>query len=262
MKLYFLGTGAADFGEELNTRYQDRFSRDIRRSSALLVNDRLLIDCGPHTLHALEIAGKDAAAIRQLFITHTHDDHFRPADIAALDRTTGGRLQVYGSSEAVEVLQAAGVQRERLHPVCFGEAKKSDGVCVTPLYSNHLASRPEERTYHYLLEQDGRRVLYATDGAWICNRTGKYLAQAALDMWIVDCTVGDYTGDLRSFEHNSMPMIRMMESGLRTRGTLTPDTRIVLTHLARTLHPGYAETVQIAAGYGYSVAYDGAEFIV
>ena len=62
MNLTFLGTGAADFGAELETVYRDAFSKDIRRSSALLVNGTILVDCGPHTLHAMEIAGQPQAA--------------------------------------------------------------------------------------------------------------------------------------------------------------------------------------------------------
>ena len=259
MNLTFLGTGAADFGAELETVYRDAFSKDIRRSSALLVNGTILIDCGPHTLHAMEIAGRPQAAVAHLLITHTHDDHFCPADIAALSWAAGGRLHVYGSPAAMAALPAE-IDPAHRHPMQFGDMNVLDGVTVTALDANHLGDFPDEQPLHYLLESDGRKVLYATDGAWMCNRTAKRLAHAGLDLWIADCTVGDYTGDLRTFEHNSMPMLRMMEAGLRTRGTLRPDSRILLTHLARTLHPSHDETVRIAAGYGYEVAYDGAQF--
>lgn len=256
MKLTFLGTGAADFGATLDTTDRDRFCDDIRRSSALLIDDTVLIDCGPHVRHAMEIAGKPQAQVAHLLITHTHDDHFRPAEIAALSQATGGRLHVYGSTAAMNALPN-GIDRAHRHPVAPGDSVALGDVRGTALAANHLGDFPDECPLHYLLESGNRKVLYATDGAWMCNRTAERLAHIGLDMWIVDCTVGDYTGDLRTFEHNSMPMLRLMEPGLRTRGTLRPDTRIVLTHLARTLHPSHAETVRIASQYGYEVAADG-----
>ena len=57
-----------------------------------------------------------------------------------------------------------------------------------------------------------------------------------------DATIGDgHDGDYRIFEHNSMPMLRIMVSTLRNTGILRPDAPVFMTHLARTLHKNQAE---------------------
>ena len=68
--------------------------------------------------------------------------------------------------------------------------------------------------------------------------------------------MGDYNGDFRMGEHNSIPMIRMMLPSLRTVDAIDDKTRIVLSHLAPSLHKPHAETCEIVADFG-TVAYDG-----
>ena len=63
-------------------------------------------------------------------------------------------------------------------------------------------------------------------------------------------------------EHNSIPMIRIMLPSLRTVGMIDGHTKIILSHLAPSLHKSHEETVKIADAFGATVAYDGmtAEF--
>ena len=49
MKLEFLGTGAADFNLE-----RDQHSEGFRRFSSALLDDKLLLDPGPHIFHYME----------------------------------------------------------------------------------------------------------------------------------------------------------------------------------------------------------------
>lgn len=125
---------------------------------------------------------------------------------------------------------------------------------VTGLNANHdRASFPQ----HLLFERDGKRVLYATDGAWILNETYARLANADCTMLVLDATVGDYVGDYRVSEHNSLPMIRLMLPSLKKSGIISDETKIYLTHLAPSLHLSHAETEKIAKKEGWITAYDG-----
>ena len=83
-KLCFLGTCACDFSPRLKDELRDRFDNDARRSSALMIGESLLIDCGIHTLESLSIAGKDTRKISDILITHLHGDHYNEDNIRAI----------------------------------------------------------------------------------------------------------------------------------------------------------------------------------
>ena len=83
-KLYFLGTCACDFSPRLKDELRDRFDKDARRSSALMIGESLLIDCGIHTLESLSLAGKDTRKISDILITHLHRDHYNEENIRAI----------------------------------------------------------------------------------------------------------------------------------------------------------------------------------
>ena len=79
----------------------------------------------------------------------------------------------------------------------------------------------QEVSLYYLFSNESVCWLYATDGSWILNQTWKILKEHMLDCWVVDCTIGDgYEGDGRIFEHNSLPMIRIMAETLFKQGVL------------------------------------------
>ena len=78
-----------------------------------------------------------------------------------------------------------------------------------------------------------------------------------LDVIVWDGTIGDQPGDYRIFEHNSIPMIRLMNQTLRANGVYRDSTRIILSHLARTLHPEHRELTGILGIEGLEPAHDG-----
>lgn len=77
------------------------------------------------------------------------------------------------------------------------------------------------------------------------------------DMFIFDATVGDYLGDYRLGEHNSIPMIRMLIPSMKTLNIIDENTRLVLSHLAVCLHKPYTETYEITKNDNLTVAFDG-----
>ena len=102
-------------------------------------------------------------------------------------------------------------------------------------------------------------MLYALDGGWFLTASYNYLRNQKLDLAVLDATCGDYVGDYRMGEHNSIPMIRLMLPSLKKWGAIDDDTRIYLSHLAPKLHASHAETVELVAKDGLLVAYDGLE---
>ena len=123
--------------------------------------------------------------------------------------------------------------------------------------ANHRVSDSTEQTLHFRIRRGSAAVLYATDGAWLLKDTVAALADTPLDAIIWDATIGDMPDDYRVFEHNSLAMIRLMKESLKTQGVLTDETQIILTHLARTLHPPHRTLAPELVKEGLLAAYDG-----
>ena len=270
MEVLFLGTGAADYSPRLKTDLKGRFDRDIRRSNAVLLDGHTLIDCGDWILEELAIAGIAPQDIRQVLVSHSHNDHFRADHLCTLAAQAGHPITVYGSADTLRQLaeRSPGLPgAEQLHPVRLQvlpmpQPVTFDGFTVTPLRSNHETEQPGEETLHFLVEKAGRTLFYGTDGAWLPTATGKYLYGRQLNCYLFDATCGDYENEYRIFEHNTLPMIRLMLTVLRQQNAFAPDAQLYLVHLAPSLHKSHAETAALAARDGLLVAYDGLRITV
>ena len=64
MKIMFIGTGAADYD------WSQYGQPGVSGSTATLIDDRLLIDCGPTAAAALERFGADPSKITDIVVTH------------------------------------------------------------------------------------------------------------------------------------------------------------------------------------------------
>ena len=267
MHLLFLGTCAADYSKKLYGELSDQFDRDARRSTAVLLDGHLLIDCGDWIREELRIANINCSQIKQILISHSHADHFRPEYLCESAHRAGHPIDVYANKDVLRILEARGRiipggQWLVLHPLQaepVPSVVQFDGWTLTSLRSNHQTEIPGEQTMHFLLQKDGRSLFYGTDGAWIPCTTAKYLFGQELDVYLFDATCGDYEDDYRIFEHNTIPMIRMMVTVMRQQRVFAPDAKIILTHLAPSLHKSHAETVKIAAQDNLLVSYDGME---
>lgn len=251
IKIQFLGTCACDYSDKLQNEYKHRFDNNARRSSAVLINDHILIDCGEHTLESLDIAGIPYAQITDILITHTHSDHFNKnnIEIIAKNRHTPLRLWVRNDAKMPEIKN---ITLKRLDP--YIKTGLEEKLFVTSLIANHdQCAFPQ----HFLLEIEDKRLFYGCDGAWFLTETYNHLHNANLDLMVLDATVGDYIGDYRLAEHNSIPMIRIMLPSLKVNGTINEKTRIILSHIAPSLHKPHKETEMIAVSFGAEIAWDG-----
>ena len=248
IEVLFLGTCAADFSPRLKTDKKDCFDKDIRRSSSMLLNGHILVDCGPHTLDSMRIAGVPLSAVTDIFLTHLHDDHFDPENVARVAAECGG-LRLWVREDAV-LTPPAGVTLMRMRPM--QEYDAGEGIRVTGYEANHT-----EFPQHLLFERNGKTIYYALDGAWILYETFLKIRRKYIDLVVMDCTMGDYDGDLRVYAHNSIPMVRSLLRSFATVGITGEQSQIYMSHLAPSLHKSHEETVQICAQFGAKVAYDG-----
>jgi phosphoribosyl 1,2-cyclic phosphate phosphodiesterase len=225
VKIQVLGTCACDYSDKLKNEFRDKFDNDARRSSAVLINDHVLIDCGEHILESLDILNIPYAQITDILITHTHDDHFNPQNIEKIAKNRHTPLNLWVRKDA-KIPEIFGITLKRLSPYCKVELEKD--AYITSLIANH---DPSTFPQHFLLEIYGKKMFYGCDGAWLLTQTYNYLSNTNLDLMVFDATVGDYIGDYRLAEHNSIPMIRLMIPSLKVNGTINDKTKIIINKL-------------------------------
>lgn len=249
--LLFLGTCACDYSPLLKTDYKDCFDKNARRSSCVLLNEHILIDCGEHCLESLRIANVSYSQITDIVITHLHNDHYNPTHISRIAENRENPLRVWVREDAVlpniPCVEWRRIRLTESYPL-------SDGITLTGLIANH---NPSVFPQHLLFEKDGKKFLYACDGAWFMTETYNFLRNAKLSLLVLDGTCGDYEGEWRMAEHNSIPMIRLMLPSLKNWGMIDENTDIYISHLAPSLHLPHEETAEIMSKIGVKVAFDG-----
>ncbi len=263
VELLFLGTGAADWANKYPPSEKQLERGEVRGMSSMLVNGQILIDCGPTVLDVMNRYNVNPAEITDILLTHTHADHFHQDAILAIADARDaklGPLRFWAHSEALK--RAPKSTRVEKCPVEIGKTFKMHGFGITGLESNHLVGSSKEKCLYYLLEGEQRNLLYATDGSWLLKSTWQYLQKKRLDALIWDATVGERAGDYRIFEHNDLTMIRHMNQTLKNRKIIKPDARIVLTHMARTLHPSHTQLEEKLLPEGLIPAYDGMSLVL
>ncbi len=226
MKIRFLGTGAADW---------EGTEPEYRRFSSMILDETIMLDAPDQ---ALELLGNGLPS--SILYTHSHADHYSSAALRKLARLRKEKglpgLEVFAEKGWADSLFTEDLV---LRKICAFQTIVTEGYTITALPANHVTSIKEEQPLHYLIKKQTQQILYATDGAWMLRAAVNVLQQEGpLDALIIDATIGDHhEGDFRIFEHNSLPMIRMMKETLQQTGILKRETPIILTHLARTLHP-------------------------
>jgi ribonuclease BN (tRNA processing enzyme) len=255
MKKYdfiFLGTCAADFNcAKLEGELKNQFDKNTRRASCAIFNGKYMLDCGPHAIDAIAIAGVPLADITDLFMTHLHSDHFNAENVQKIASAKQTPLRIWVRADA-KLPELSNIEIHRM-PDCE-ELAVNEALKVTGLRANHdQHSAPQ----FLLFDMEGDKILYATDGAWFINTSYYHLRDAKVKLLVLDCTTGDYEGDYRMGEHNSIPMIKVMLPSLKTWGVIDENTETYISHLAQSLHAPHEETEKICASFGVKVAYDG-----
>ncbi len=257
----FLGTGAADWPcEGYPEVARELLSGSFRGYSSILVNGKVLVDCGPTVPAALSVFGSGLSGLSDILITHTHRDHFslEALEEIAETRKSPEKMNLWLEQGAMEkAASLAGMFN--IQALVLGKAAGINHCSILSLPANHRVSHSRETPLHFLFSHLGKHFLYALDGSWLSTAAWKAIQNLQLDAIIWDGTIGDLPGDYRMFAHNNIPMIRMMNQTLRENGVYSPSTRIILSHLARNLHPSHHELQARLADEGMEAAHDGME---
>ena len=248
-KLTFLGTGAADW--DINNK-----TAEFRRFSSALVDDNLLIDPGPH-IFDFASDFKDAYFfdnVTDVIVTHSHRDHFCPETVKKLAEKQKIRLGC-----DIHVQKILG-EINNVECVIFEPYKKTviGNYEITPMWANHHMDDLSEVAFHYIIKCGEKKVFYGCDGAWFLRPTWHEMKKHRFDVMVLECTVGD-SHDWRIFEHNTIPMLRMIKEEIDVQKLVKEGGKVFASHMARTLHESHAKTSEILEEIGVIAAYDGLE---
>jgi phosphoribosyl 1,2-cyclic phosphate phosphodiesterase len=279
VRIAFLGTSAANAFPEAFCRcgncVQARIlgGKSIRKRSAALVNEDLLIDLGPDIMTAASAPGCSLLGVRYCLQTHAHADHLDTSHL--LSRSPGygvvgaPRLHFYASPGTLRAAAHSLVRDcepggffdpgvgERLnlsiHPICPWQALAVGPYLVTAFPANH---DPVVEPLLYAIQMNGRTMFYGADTAAFPEETwqGFHRGRLQFDLVILDHTYGPAE---KGSDHLSARQFIEHVARMRGEGLLAPHARVFATHIAHEGNPAYPELAEFAGRNGYETAYDG-----
>lgn len=279
MQLTFLGTSAANaFPEAFCSCKNCQQARllggpSLRKRSAALVNDDLLIDLGPDIMSAAQLHSRPLTGVRYCLQTHAHADHMDPTHLLSRSPgfgVVGAPLLHFYASPAT--LQAAARRLERdcapdslldpasearlnvqFHALEPLRSVQVGGYLVTPFPANH---DPMVEPLLYAIQGGGRTLFYGTDTASLPEETWQAFEhlQLKFDLVVLDHTYGP---DEPASDHLNAAMVSQYVWRMRQEGFLAEDGRAFATHIAHEGNPPHPTLVEYASKHGYEVAYDG-----
>ncbi|MFM8352411.1 MAG: MBL fold metallo-hydrolase, partial [Actinomycetales bacterium] len=228
MKVRLLGTGSADGWPNpfctCHSCDSQRSQGRRRNSTAALVDEVILIDCGPTVASAAAQAGIDLRGVQHILITHAHPDHLAPALLLWRQWIPGLHpLHLWGPAQALALCQdwLAPKTPVRLHPVQPGDqielevfdprelvpGSPTPGTGDAPArgpqpyrVSVHAAAHhhgngdvlAQEAVLFGLHAPDATSLLYATDTGVLPPSVLAGLGGQTFDLALVDATFGPY----------------------------------------------------------------------
>jgi adenosylcobinamide kinase/adenosylcobinamide-phosphate guanylyltransferase len=233
MEVLLLGTGSADgwpnaFCTCASCGTERRAGRS-RGQTAALVDEVVLLDCGPITPWAAARAGRSLAGVRHLLLTHAHVDHTGPA--ALLWRSWADRpeaLVVHGPRAAIDAcLPWVGpADQVTLHTVQAGDSIEADGYVMRALEAAHGDAVTGDCLLWDVATPEAR-LLYATDTGPLPETTLDALG--VYDLVLLEETFGDALG--LATGHHDLASFPVTLAELRRRGAVQERTRVLAIHL-------------------------------
>lgn len=264
MTVRLLGTGAADGWPNPFCTCAgcgaERAAGRTRAQTAALVDDVVLLDCGPETPQAAARHGVGLDRVHTVLLTHGHSDHVGPSFLLHRSWVSSGPLRVVGPPDVVAACRPwlPDDTPAELVTVVPGDVLDRDGYAVRVLAAAHRTGlgdgRAAEAVLYDLTTPTGERLLHATDTGPLPETTVAAAEGAAYDVVLLEETFGDRAGvspghlDLASFPEQ----LRR----LRGVGAVVPRTDVVAVHLSHH-NPPTPELLRRLADWGARVVDDG-----
>lgn len=276
MKIKYLGTGTCEATPslfcncEVCKKARQFGGKEVRTRTGVLINDELMIDFSPDISANSVKYGINLSKIKDLLITHSHEDHFYVDDLVQRSQyniTNIGDgvevLNVYANENVINQCRKRFIECEQentVNLVCLQDRIPIfiDKYKVTPLATNHICSS-KEQSLGFLIECTGNTYLHYYDSGEMLESCINYLEEnnIKLDVLAIDCTYSvlkeRYCGHL-NFEQD----VELVDK-LRGKGIVMPHTKIVLSHISHLI--SHENLEQKCLGTDFIPAYDGMEIL-
>ena len=282
--MLFLGTGAAELVPnpfcncELCTRARSA-GETPRKRSALLFDREICLDFGPDVLAASQQYDAPLYNLKEIFITHTHDDHLCISNLEVLTMTPrqGRNIRLWLSPEGAQWLEDYRTISAPLHRGRCGIDEILENGWLTiqviepyrwydmqdfrvfAVKSNHQGCHSQEFSLNYVIEKDGKRILYAVDAGLYSPEVLESLQNFKCDTLIMEGTYGSLPIPRESGHLNADHFIENGKN-LVACGAINRDAKIYVTHINQChsfLHREYQAYLSANSDLNITVAYDG-----
>lgn len=279
LSLTFLGTSAANAYPEAwcSCAHCERArvlgGPSLRKRSAALVRDDLLLDLGPDIMASAQQHGRPLTNVRYCLQTHPHADHLDPSHLLSRSPAYGvvgaPRLDLVASPATLRRLAGtyerdlAGDRlsdpetRARLNlglvPIEPWEVVELGDYEVLAVPAEH---DPDVGPLLFAVRTREGAIFYGTDTAALPEDTWGGLHRAG---WRFDTVVLDHTygPEEPGSDHLCAREVAEHVARMRAEGLLSEGGRAFATHIAHEGNPPHPELSAYAAEHGYEIAYDG-----
>jgi len=273
MKFKFLGTAAAEgvpglFCDcDICEQTRKLGGKNIRTRSQSLINNDLLIDFPADTYFHVLRDNLEVHKIHDCIITHDHQDHFYPNDF--IMRAPGfanlkdnSPFNVYGSSTVIDRLNSFDDIKNMVANGCMTinevtafKSFSAAGYKITPLKADHISAI---NPLIYLIERDGKIILYAHDTGVFPDETWNWLQsnQPKCDFATFDCCYG-----LKECINNHMGFDTVcdVKKRLERMGIISEKTICCVNHFSHNVGPLYEDMQAVSSKHNIQTAFDGME---
>lgn len=236
MDVLLLGTGAADGWPNpfcTCASCTDAAQKgEIRGQTAALIDDVLMLDCGPEAPRAAVRFGRTLAGIRHILLTHAHADHLGPQALLFRSWVDAGHVvEVVGPADALDACRpwAGPDDPVRFVPVQAGDTLTVGDYAVRVLPARHRVFREGDAVLYDVTGPDGSRILWACDTGPLPADWFDAVRDARFDAVFLEETFGDRS-DLGA-GHHGLPEFAGTVAALRECGAAAERTDVVAVHL-------------------------------
>lgn len=285
--MLFLGTGAA---EGIPTPFcrcrvcenaRKKGGKEVRMRSSFRVSRELLIDFGPDIFSSCVRTGTDLYELKNVLITHTHEDHLDIGNLflkPMISRGNGEKLHIYMNGDAcrfwsaLERMEYEGKLaffKESLektfvfHKLEFYQQYQIGEFLVIPVKGEHAAHFEKNAAGYLIRQKDDTEFLYALDTGYYSEEALHFLAGYRLDMLILECTFGSAMRGDKPYSHLDLHSCIRLCDRMYEQGTLREGSKVYLTHINQEQEYTHEELEELCYRerqkkcYEVYVAYDG-----
>ncbi len=271
MRLQYLGTAAAEgvpaifCSCETCRKARKLGGKNIRTRSQALIDGKLLIDFPADTFYHSMRDGIDLTHIHNIINTHPHEDHLYPSEVYnymkgfAVLPEGHPKFHFWGGNEMERLLTPMTenprmLGRVETHVFEPFVPTDIDGYIVTALPAHHGTETP----FIYMIENDGKTLLYAHDTGAIKDEVWAYLEKVKphFDLLSFDCTRGGITSE-KVTGHMGLGDIKVIKEKMISLGLSDEKSTYIVNHFSHNWPDINYEDRAVYEKDGFLMSYDG-----